>query len=277
MRFAESEDEVEEIRKRAARTRSRRGDQEDGREITLGAGSMLGIFFSLVLICGLFFGLGYSVGRGGATPVVTQPAETPGAPVASNQGKPSPDQLTVAQSPDAALNPAANSATPVAGGTTAATAAPGQTPAQTATPASPQSASPAMAQTTSSASAQMTTPSAAAQPASASPASTTAFNPVPLQRNAPSIQPASAPAGQQPLSTITPLTGTYMVQIAAVRMQQDANVLVTALENRGYKVTIRREQDNLLHVQVGPFMTRTQAMAMRSRLLADGYNAIVKP
>ena len=60
-------------------------------------------------------------------------------------------------------------------------------------------------------------------------------------------------------------------------MQQDANVLVTALENRGYKVTIRREQDNLLHVQVGPFMTRTQAMAMRSRLLADGYNAIVKP
>lgn len=68
-----------------------------------------------------------------------------------------------------------------------------------------------------------------------------------------------------------------MVQIAAVRMQQDANVLVGALQKRGYNVVVRHEaQDTLLHVQVGPFTSRSQAFDMRSRLLADGYNAVVK-
>lgn len=35
-------------------------------EITLGTRSILGIFFALALICGVFFGFGYSLGRGGA-------------------------------------------------------------------------------------------------------------------------------------------------------------------------------------------------------------------
>jgi DedD protein len=33
-------------------------------EITLSTASLLGIFFGLVLICGVFFGFGYSMGRG---------------------------------------------------------------------------------------------------------------------------------------------------------------------------------------------------------------------
>ena len=33
-------------------------------EIALGTRSLLAIFFGLVLICAVFFGLGYSVGRG---------------------------------------------------------------------------------------------------------------------------------------------------------------------------------------------------------------------
>lgn len=33
-------------------------------EITLGTGKMLALFFSLVALCGLFFGLGFSLGRG---------------------------------------------------------------------------------------------------------------------------------------------------------------------------------------------------------------------
>jgi DedD protein len=69
-----------------------------------------------------------------------------------------------------------------------------------------------------------------------------------------------------------------MVQIAAVTHQEDANALVTALRQRGYSVSVRNEpQDKLLHVQVGPFASRDEARAMRSKLLADGYNAILKP
>ena len=36
-------------------------------EIALGTRSLLAIFFGLVLICAIFFGLGYSVGRGSGT------------------------------------------------------------------------------------------------------------------------------------------------------------------------------------------------------------------
>jgi DedD protein len=55
-------------------------------EITLSTASLLGIFFGLVLICGVFFGFGYSMGRGAgsapaaATVATAEPEETP-APV----------------------------------------------------------------------------------------------------------------------------------------------------------------------------------------------------
>ena len=69
-----------------------------------------------------------------------------------------------------------------------------------------------------------------------------------------------------------------MVQIAAVSRSEDANALASALRQRGYNVAVRNEhQDNLLHVQVGPFTSRDEAKAMRSKLMADGYNAILKP
>jgi DedD protein len=68
-----------------------------------------------------------------------------------------------------------------------------------------------------------------------------------------------------------------VVQVAAVSHREDADTLITALEQRGYDVVIRQEpQDKLLHVQVGPFATRKEADSMRQRLLSDGYNAIVK-
>lgn len=68
-----------------------------------------------------------------------------------------------------------------------------------------------------------------------------------------------------------------MVQIAAVSNPADADVLVGALRKRGYSVTIRNQPgDTLLHVQVGPFAARADAIAMKQKLLGDGYNAILK-
>jgi DedD protein len=55
-------------------------------EITLSTASLLGIFFGLVLVCGVFFGFGYSMGRGSgqariSLPVIpaAEPAETQAA------------------------------------------------------------------------------------------------------------------------------------------------------------------------------------------------------
>lgn len=72
--------------------------------------------------------------------------------------------------------------------------------------------------------------------------------------------------------------GNILVQIAAVSHSEDADVLVGALRKRGYAVTSHRDPaDGLLHVQVGPFANRSDAYAMRQKLLNDGYNAIVQP
>jgi len=40
-------------------------------EVTLGTGKMLALFFGLVALCGLFFGLGFSLGRGSVRPLAT--------------------------------------------------------------------------------------------------------------------------------------------------------------------------------------------------------------
>jgi cell division septation protein DedD len=80
------------------------------------------------------------------------------------------------------------------------------------------------------------------------------------------VEPAIVPAGQS------------MVQIAAVSQPEDAEVLVNALRKRGYAVSARREAtDSLIHVRIGPFASRDEAIRWRQRLLSDGYNAIVQP
>jgi DedD protein len=72
---------------------------ERDREISLGTTTILGIFFALALICAVFFGFGYSLGRKSAQAVVV-PSETttasesnspkpaPGSPAGQTSGKP---------------------------------------------------------------------------------------------------------------------------------------------------------------------------------------------
>lgn len=72
--------------------------------------------------------------------------------------------------------------------------------------------------------------------------------------------------------------GGYIVQVAAVSKQQDAEVLVSALRKKQYPVFVVNNQagSKLFHVQIGPFAQLKDAEEMRSRLTADGYNAILK-
>ncbi len=68
-----------------------------------------------------------------------------------------------------------------------------------------------------------------------------------------------------------------MVQIVALSHKEDADAMVTALKRHGYDVSISQDpHDSLLHLEVGPFKTTTDAEAMRQRLMVDGYNATVK-
>ena len=100
------------------------------------------------------------------------------------------------------------------------------------------------------------------------------MQPKPSARIAP---PATVAATAAPSAAPAPAPGRPMVQIAAVARQEDADVLVSALRQRGYGVVVRSDlRTNSLHVQVGPFADRSQATAIKQKLLSDGYNAIIK-
>src|SRR5580692_8713700 len=192
-------------------------------EITLSTASLLGIFFGVVLICGVFFGFGYSMGRGtGAQASLAAPPNNAGEA----------DETAAAEKAPA---PAP---------------APAQAEAQNDSPANGKATPP--------------------------PTKTSAETPAQLVTSKPSAgrqNPAYLPPADAPPNA----AGQAMVQIAAVSRPQDADVLVAALRQRGYGVVVRSEpQDNLLHVQVGPFANRTQATAIKQKLLSDGYNAIIK-
>ena len=83
-------------------------DEVEGKasEITLSTASLLGFFFGLVLICGVFFGFGYSMGRG------TQASGLTNLP-ASNAGEAA--ETAAAENPPAPVPPEQEaSAAPVA-------------------------------------------------------------------------------------------------------------------------------------------------------------------
>ncbi|MFB3916580.1 MAG: SPOR domain-containing protein [Terriglobales bacterium] len=102
-----------------------------------------------------------------------------------------------------------------------------------------------------------------------------AANPVPAALPAATVStpaPVTTPEASRPVTQPS-----YTVQVAAVSKQQDAEALASALRKKSYQVNvITPTSDNLFHVQVGPFADIKDAEAMRTRLLSDGYNPIVK-
>lgn len=226
---------------------------DDGdREFTLSTGTVLGIFIALTLICAVFFGFGYTMGRksGQATAEAGAPAPSTASETAAAKPAPGapvlqaiPGYLSQNEADTANRNSAAQVVkTPDV--TTVVVPTPGKT---TRT----QSDEPPMATV------------------------------VPVPRPAPvadkkPVEPRPLPAAASPVVLPAGTTGSY-VQIAAVSHQEDAEVLLSALKRRGYSVFARPgDTDKLIHVQVGPFSSKKDADAMRQRLLSDGYNAIVK-
>lgn len=68
------------------------------------------------------------------------------------------------------------------------------------------------------------------------------------------------------------------MQVAAVSKQEDADALVDALKQKQYPafVAATSSSDKLFRVQLGPFNDIKEAEGMRTRLVNDGYNPILK-
>ncbi len=238
-------------------------------ELILSWRTLVGIVFCLVLICGACFGIGYTLGRRRSAPAVAS-ATRPASEI------PAPDQEPL-QASGIVPKPSADAQAPVP------PSAPPDNGAQPSAPDESAGANPAPAQPTP---AGHSSPPAPAQPtpaparhnsppprAPAAPAKTRATPAVPSPANTPRVAQTAPSSGHADPSAQAEL----MVQIAAVSNQEDANVLMGALRNRGYTVTSRREPaDGLIHVRIGPFSTREEANRWRNKLLGDGYNAEVQ-
>jgi DedD protein len=211
-------------------------EPEQDTEITLGTAKLLGLFFGLVIVCAVFFALGYTLGRKTDAGVIASSTATPQTssnglkPAGSASPQPAPPMTfyKAVEQKDAnpQLTPAsdANSATPAAG-----------------------------------------------QPAS-SPASSSSGTSSPATQTQPS--PTANPP--DPMAVLPAVD--YFVQVAAVTKQEDADSLVDALKKKQYPafVAANSTADKFFRVQVGPFTDIKDAEAMRTRLINDGYNPIVK-
>ena len=221
------------------------------REISLGATTLLGIFLLLALVCAVFFGFGYSMGRrsslaNGAAPDTVQAASL---------------KTTGATKPVPGLTPSASSSRDSDEAASAEATAP-QLPQPSQAP------SVELSQATEQ---QKPLPATVVADKPATHSSSTQFTPPSISNVAP------APVALHPAAAVAPVGPPALVQVAAVSHQEDADMLLNALKRRGYDVTVRHEpQDKLLHIQLGPFASRKDADDMRKRLLSDGYNAIVK-
>jgi DedD protein len=206
-------------------------DSSQDTEITLGTAKLLGLFFGLVIICAVFFALGYTLGRKS-------------------------DLGLAAASPATPLTTASNGPKPAG--------------SPSAQPAQPMTFYKSVEQKD--ANAQLTP--ASANTGSASPATTA---------QAPATSPGTSTAGTQSASANPPdpmaaLSTGYFVQVAAVSKQEDAQALVDALKKKQYPAFVASNSatDKLFRVQVGPFAEIKDAETMRSRLINDGYNPILK-
>lgn len=114
----------------------------------------------------------------------------------------------------------------------------------------------------------------ATTPVNAAPANASTAQPAPTT----AIPGTTVPATSAPdPSTVLP-TSAYFVQVAAVTKQEDADALVDALKKKDYPAFVapQSKADNFFRVQLGPYSDVKDAEAMRTRLIADGYNPILK-
>jgi DedD protein len=233
-------------------------------DITLGPGKLLGLFFMLVAVCGVFFAIGYSLGKTSAREQAVNDKTSLNASLSApsvgdpNIAKPSAvisaknEQPVAASDEQPAAKPRADmtfyNAVKQSDRGSQAGPTDGTQPATSKTP-----------------------PTQAAAPQTAKPA-------VPAEAKAVPEVKAEAKGDVKPAVT-SAASGAFVVQIAAVSREEDAAALAGALRKKSYSVFVVNNpavHDKLYHVQVGPFATMQDAEAMKTKLTGEGYNPIVK-
>ena len=235
---------------------------EEDTEITLGMGKLLGLFFMLAATCGVFFAVGYSLGKTAEREqaLKAQAAQTLAADADAANPKP-------AGAPARGTNgsPAAEN------GEEAKGAAPDLT-FYKSVKQNPNDDTKAQQGLKSS----EATPSAAGgSPLATKPHESTGSAALSKPVLAAKAESPTSPVSMPPANP----SGNYLVQIAAVSHEEDAAALAGALRKKSYAAAVvgsPNGKDKLFHVVLGPYASLQDAEAMKLKLQGEGYSPIVK-
>lgn len=201
------------------------------------------MFLAAVVVCAVFFSLGYVVGYNHS------PSKS--GPVTENVSG-------SGNIPPTVNPPSGSSSESPAGGLVTENVSPNSTPATQSESASPPPQEPVAAPTH--------------EEHQARGKATAARKTLKAETKTPKARPAASPAASS--------GGHFAVQVMASKTRVDAEHLVKLLKSRGYPVYILTPQqspahDNLYRVQVGPFTTRVAADLTRDKLEGDGFRPFV--
>jgi cell division septation protein DedD len=273
-----------------------RGNRGGGGDRVLESRHVIGLFLLMLVFSGVFFALGYVMGRNqydGQVRAESTPRATPDpvaarADVPSRRSKNSQSSVNSANSASAAnssntTNSASSgnsgwgsvSSSPSAATNSRETAsAPNATPDESATPSSDWNFY----------NSSKNPPDDRLKPAGPGDPATSAMS------------PAAAGAGKTPkptpvsnkatatASTAAPVTagspfppGTYVLQVAAMRQSVDASAVATSLRAKHFPaIVVNPTTDKYYHVQVGPYHDVKSADVAKKGLESAGFKAIVK-
>ena len=209
---------------------------DQDQEVTLGTGRLLGLFFGLVIVCALFFSLGFSLGRRSLPePVAAASTTTPA--IVGAEAKPSPARAEATSKPDCA--------TP---GACLETAPKSTTDELTFYKAVGQNE-----------------PKAKLEPPAPPVAARVATRMAETKPVAPELQRAGMLG-----------TGYMVQVAAVSKQDDAAALVQALRKKSYPVITTRGPNDKFYHVQVGPFADMKVAEATRTKLIGDGYNPILK-
>ena len=207
-------------------------------DITLGGGHVAGIFLGVVVLCGIFFTLGYVMGRNGSPNLLSAPSAGTKRPAVDSSG-----DLTTAKGTPASTgwdfypkkSSSGKSAVPTPGLTPETSAKLHTEPVETT----------------------------AAPPAPSGPIAMDAKP----EHVAIEHKPPALPGGREGIS----------LQVAALKNRGDAFALAGCLKKKGSPAFAWGPgADRLFRVQVGPYETAKTAEAAKKKLEHEGFKSILK-
>ena len=253
-------------------------------ERVLGSGHLIGLFLGVVLLCCVFYTLGYVMGRSQETSTVRAAAVddsgTMTPPVPSSSGSIAASDNAGDQPAAAAASPSGASATPTGNDEwDSLSKKTGESPVERSVPPPPASLSTgnyrggAVKEVgPSDPDENLSKPSPTAPPITATPA-TMVRTPVSSVTTEASGRVALPPNYQPPRIP----HGAVLLQVAAVTSESDALALASVLHKKQFPAfVLTPTSDQFYRVQVGPYSDAHAAKAVRTMLDQAGFKSIIK-